>query len=335
MQKFHIIRASLAKPFVEELIQAGVDVHQLAREADLPLSAVLEDTDGVIGEFALWRFIESGARQAHCPLLGYQSAGNRPVDGPSNPDTLPLRLGATLEQTLAYFTEDAMQFSTASYYSLDRREGNCWFRRAQAFGRGRASWQVELYAVTLLIQIIRLHAGDDWLPTAIRFSAAESAQALPDEWNGIAQSWGQDATGVHLSEVDLLLPAKAERPSRQTKTGETRRPTLAELIETQIRCGTIGIDNAARQLGLSRSTLQRYLRSHGTSYQGLLEEVRKSIACDLLKHSALPIRDIADMLGYTHLGNFTRAFIQWTGSSPTTFRREPPGTKTATASADQ
>jgi AraC-like DNA-binding protein len=82
----------------------------------------------------------------------------------------------------------------------------------------------------------------------------------------------------------------------------------------------VGIDKAALQLGLSRSTLQRYLKGSGTSYQDVLEQVRKAVACDLLENSATPVGEVAELLGYAHVGNFTRAFIRWTGQPPTAYR---------------
>ena len=320
MQPFHLVRISQARPFLDVLEQLGASVEQLALEAGLAVSALREEDTGVIGEYALWQFIEAGALAADCPLLGHQCARAYPVDADARLGDLPLRRGSTLEKTLEFFNEDVMQLSTASYYSLDHRSGGCWFRRAQAYGREHASWQAELYSVSILLQVMRLHTSEDWLPNSMRFSAADKAQPLPKRWAETQVEWGADATGIQLADDVLSLPPRIHSARKKSPAPQLRRPAFSDLVETQVRSRSVGIDKAALQLGLSRSTLQRYLKASGTSYQDVLEQVRKAVACDLLKNSATPVGEVAGLLGYAHVGNFTRAFTRWTGRPPRAYR---------------
>ena len=320
MHQFHLVRITQARPFLDVLEQRGAPVEQLALEAGLVLSALREEDAGVIGEYALWQFIESGARAADCPLLGHLCAQAFPLGADAELGGLPLRLGNTLEETLEYFNEDVMQLSTASYYSMDRRAGSCWFRRAQAYGSERASWQAELYSVSILLQLMRLHADECWLPHAVRFSSVATPQPLPEGWEAIEVEWGEEATLIQLTEDVLSRPPRIHPARQQAPARQLRRPVFSDLVKTQVRSGSVGIDKAAMQLGLSRSTLQRYLKSAGISYQEVLEQVRRTVACDLLENSATSVGDVAGMLGYTHVGNFTRAFIRWTGRPPTAYR---------------
>lgn len=79
---------------------------------------------------------------------------------------------------------------------------------------------------------------------------------------------------------------------------------------------------AARQLGVSERTLHRRLKDDATSFKGLLEEIRKQRAIELLRKSTLSIERIAEMLGYAETASFTRAFGRWQGISPLRFRQQ-------------
>lgn len=80
------------------------------------------------------------------------------------------------------------------------------------------------------------------------------------------------------------------------------------------------LPDVARRMGASTRTLKRRLAEQGTSFTGVLEEVRRQRALLLLDDKRLPIGEIADRLGYSDVSNFTRAFRRWTGRTPAAFR---------------
>lgn len=77
----------------------------------------------------------------------------------------------------------------------------------------------------------------------------------------------------------------------------------------------------AQTLCLSERTLQRLLAENGLSYRALLDHARYGRARDLLLNTGLRIETIGEMLGYSELAAFTRAFTRWSGDSPSAFRR--------------
>lgn len=79
-------------------------------------------------------------------------------------------------------------------------------------------------------------------------------------------------------------------------------------------------DAVAARLHMSTRTLSRHLRNDGTSFRRLLEEARYRDACRLLESSPLDIAEVAAHLGYGSPANFTRAFRQWAGLTPSQFR---------------
>lgn len=84
------------------------------------------------------------------------------------------------------------------------------------------------------------------------------------------------------------------------------------------------LDDMAKQLHLSRSSLYRKLRDKGYSYQQLVDEFRKDRAVQLLQESPLAIGEIAEALGFSDASNFRRAFRKWTDMNPSQIRAEDP-----------
>ena len=80
------------------------------------------------------------------------------------------------------------------------------------------------------------------------------------------------------------------------------------------------LDQAAETLHLHPRTLRRHLKSEGTSWRALTNEVRSTLAAELLSHVGLSVEELADRLGYSETAAFTRAFIRWFGVPPSTYR---------------
>ncbi|MBA7591090.1 putative HTH-type transcriptional regulator [subsurface metagenome] len=81
------------------------------------------------------------------------------------------------------------------------------------------------------------------------------------------------------------------------------------------------IDGIAGRLGLSRRTLQRRLEETGRRYADLHRSVLIRRAKALLSDETLPIGRIGVELGYAYAAHFSRAFLHWTGTTPSDWRR--------------
>jgi len=76
------------------------------------------------------------------------------------------------------------------------------------------------------------------------------------------------------------------------------------------------VDSAAKDLNLSRRTLQRRLADAGCSYRQLLTGIRERHAACLLADEQLSLKDIAFLLGYSEQSAFNHAYKRWTGYPP-------------------
>ncbi|MFN3164826.1 MAG: helix-turn-helix domain-containing protein, partial [Pseudohongiellaceae bacterium] len=67
------------------------------------------------------------------------------------------------------------------------------------------------------------------------------------------------------------------------------------------------VDHVAASKGMSTRTLRRRLKTEGSSFRELLEEIRYGLAREYLADTQLPMEEIASLLGYTESGNFSHA----------------------------
>lgn len=95
---------------------------------------------------------------------------------------------------------------------------------------------------------------------------------------------------------------------------------MVEAIWDAMPRGRVEVSYIARQLGVSKRTLQRRLEAQGLSWRVLLARVRRELAEGLLADPALTVDEVAVLLGYAEASTFHRAFRAWTGSTPGAWR---------------
>ncbi len=82
-----------------------------------------------------------------------------------------------------------------------------------------------------------------------------------------------------------------------------------------------GQDQVAERLHLSARTLARRLAGEDTSFRAIREGLRREIALARLRQTRTPVAQLAADLGYAEPSAFYRAFVAWTGVSPSAWRR--------------
>jgi AraC-like DNA-binding protein len=105
----------------------------------------------------------------------------------------------------------------------------------------------------------------------------------------------------------------------------TRRSNLAPLTQ-QLVAFALAAGPDSRQtliafsqtLGLTTRSLQRRLRSEGTTYRAVLDDVRLHLAERALIHSPT-VAEAARRAGFSEAATFHRAFKRWTGMTPKEF----------------
>jgi AraC-like DNA-binding protein len=82
----------------------------------------------------------------------------------------------------------------------------------------------------------------------------------------------------------------------------------------------VSLDEVSRRLNLSSRTVERRLHEEGSSLRAIKDALRRDLALSRLEKSDQSVALLAANLGYADTSAFFRAFIGWTGLSPTAYR---------------
>jgi AraC-like DNA-binding protein len=85
--------------------------------------------------------------------------------------------------------------------------------------------------------------------------------------------------------------------------------------------GFPSLGEIAHKLKLSERTLKRELALANTTFSALLQSKKFELAKKLID-SNRTIQEISDLLAYSHVSAFSRAFFGWTGKKPSEYIRE-------------
>ena len=80
------------------------------------------------------------------------------------------------------------------------------------------------------------------------------------------------------------------------------------------------LPDIAERLHMTTTTLHRHLKSEGLSWQQIKDEARRDAAIDYLSNGKYTNTEIAELLGFSDISAFHRAFRKWTGKTPQQFR---------------
>jgi len=149
-------------------------------------------------------------------------------------------------------------------------------------------------------------------PCALSFAASDNAFAFPAALLERPLPLADSVT--HGGMVERCRRLNAEFSSRQAWLERVRQLLAAQLAEPP------GLENLAQQMYCSPRTLRRHLQELGTSYQGLLDELRFARAKALLSEAQWPVYRIAEVLGFSETASFRHAFQRWSGVPPSRFR---------------
>lgn len=141
------------------------------------------------------------------------------------------------------------------------------------------------------------------------------------EWNAIAIDEKLFSMSFALRPRFLfdILNAKAADLLGELDRSKAMRGRVEALLAPLLPGGEARIEAVADKLGMSRQTLYRRLREEGTSFEAVLDELRRGLALRALE-GGRSVGETAYDLGFADRGAFSRAFKRWTGSSPAAYR---------------
>jgi len=217
---------------------------------------------------------------------------------------------------------------------LKRRDDGLWMDAAgPTFSSNRYLTECEFARLVWNIKAMfgtTAYLAEHPFPQEVHFSHA--APAYRAEYERVFQApviFDSDRNGMRFHEGFLalrqppisryvfgVLSERAEALLTELDASKTARGQVERLLIPLLHKGDIGIDTVAEKLGLSRPTLYRKLKAEGTTFEKLLDELRRKMALHYLDGKRVSINETAYLVGFSDPSAFSRAFRRWTGKSP-------------------
>ncbi len=186
----------------------------------------------------------------------------------------------------------------------------------------------------MFLNVFRECCGSAWAPEEVHFEHPQPQEWRQHEAAFSAPVYFSQSTNSLLFRPDILdkpmpgrdLTLMTMMQSCLEKIGNTAGvpESVVDRVRTSIRTrlaeGYPTLEQIADALRLSPASVQRELSAAGVSYKDLVETTRRDLALMYLGHRALPLSEIAFLLGYSELSAFSRAVRRWTGEAPRTVR---------------
>ena len=187
-------------------------------------------------------------------------------------------------------------------------------------------------ALAILTGIMRQLRGRSWSPTAVLLPRARPANLAP--YRAVFRAplrFDSAVAAIELPSADLEMPLAGATIARQARlqallaesdavAARSVTDAVLRTITRMLFASRPSADRVAMAVGLTRRRLHERLASEGTTYSDLLADVRCEIARQLLVETRLPAGDVAATLHYSSPGAFSRAFKEWTGTTPRALR---------------
>jgi AraC-like DNA-binding protein len=205
-------------------------------------------------------------------------------------------------------------------FKLDLESANAWVR--------------DVGGLALVTRMCRMVYGEGFRLQAVDFEHAEPADLQPYfEFFGCRLRFNQAQNRLWIPagqadetlsganpELALLNDEVVTRRLARIDKGDIVARLRAVLLD-QLPSGEISDDTVAAELHMSVRTLHRKLATLNTSFKVELAEMRRNLAQQYILDNSLTLTEISMLLGFSESSSFSRAFKNWTGSTPTEARR--------------
>ncbi|HEX4456836.1 MAG TPA: AraC family transcriptional regulator ligand-binding domain-containing protein [Polyangia bacterium] len=323
---------TIPSALIDRLAAIGVDVSALLRLAGLVPSRFRASRARLTTAefFAFWRAMEgAGGTRARILRLGT--------------DALPHQLDVASLAALhsPTFAEALQRFARykrlvcAEAVDLTRSKGEARIRFHWLYAEPHAPLPLLLVDVTFatILSLARAGLGASLTPRRIALARRRSDEPLlarhfgcpivfdaPLDLIVFDEAALERPFATHNADLMALLVPGLEAALDASPTTRSVADDVKAALQRRMCGERPSVDKVAEEVRLSPRTLQRRLGELGTSYQALLDDVRRDTARRLLGSTDLDAGEVAFLLGFEELNSFTRAFAGWEGVTPSRWR---------------
>lgn len=209
--------------------------------------------------------------------------------------------------------------------ALERRAHSAVFTLSIALRQVAYREQLIEKGLVIAMDAFRFLFGESFVPARVTMQHARISP--PDRYReqfGCAVEFESDVNSVHLPLAELDKPicgrdavalSLAESYLARLKPELSLSDHVQEMLHRLLQVNRARLVVVAQELGLHPRVLQRKLADEGTSFERVLDNVRRDM-CWQFSGTGMQVGQIATMLGYAEQSSFSRACRRWFDESP-------------------
>jgi AraC-like DNA-binding protein len=309
-----LVRSASLTRFAELAAACGLDARALVSEVGLPARS-LDEPDLMIRAKAVGRLFELAAARGNEPAFGLRLAESRRLSN-LGPLGMLVRDEPTLRDALEALVKHLHLHNEALTARIEQ-VGNLVLIRVLANAEGAASVRqaIEL-TVGVTYRVLAVFMGADWRPRLVCFAHRPPPQLTVHRRVFGTVEFGHDFDGIVCNASDLDAPNPGADPVMARYSRRLLEPTVRKQksVSDQVReyivlllpRGHCRVEVVAQHLGVDRRTVARHLAAEGTTFSGLLDELRTDLLRRYIEDGATPLADVSTMLGFSAPSAFSR-----------------------------
>lgn len=154
----------------------------------------------------------------------------------------------------------------------------------------------------------------------VHFDAEQAGELAPAAWLTLPNPHADP----HMHR--LMSAVTDQQWAQQAQDGSRLAAVLRQHIAARLQSGQLPLledvaPEVEADLGVSARQLQRRLAEQALSFKDLVEQVRRDQVLHELRHTTLPLSDIAQRAAYAEPSSLHRAVRRWTGLTPLAVRQ--------------
>jgi AraC-like DNA-binding protein len=323
-----LVRLASLTGYLETMARLGADPHRLLKEQGLSAEALATPEQMTSASGAI-RLLERSAAVTGCQTLGLRMAEGRSL---ANLGAVSLLVAhqPTLRAALEAIREYRVRINSTLVLHLEELGEEAILREDFALRSPEPARQSSDLALGVLAKLCAMALGEAWAPLTVCFTH----QAPPPDDQQVyyrvfrcRPHFDSAFTGIVLHQADLDRPNARADPqlagharylleSVMHASVSTTAEQAEQLIKLLLPAGRASVQVCAATMGLTVRTLQRALAAEGETFSTLLNRARVQLASQYLANPRMRVTDVADLLGYSAIGAFTRWHRQTFGVPP-------------------
>ncbi|OBK23652.1 AraC family transcriptional regulator [Mycobacterium asiaticum] len=326
-----VIRGTALSNYPALVRQLGGDSTKLLRDAGIRVSDVGKH-DVFVPISRATAAVESAAIATATPDFGRRLAQLQGIEilGPVG---VAARTAATAADAFVIFDRFMAAYSpafTARITPLDDPKFSFFEYRMLVAGLGPIPQSMEL-SLGNSLGVMRVMLGAHYTPLNVHLQHDALAPKKDyRDYFGCRAYFAQSRSGFTLRSTDLGRPLNHDHLAHQSVVRYLNLITehdssLAQSVRTMVRqllpTGMVTLELIAAQLNLHPKALQRRLSTEQTTFEGLVDAVRRDAAERYLRDTTITLAHLTRELGYAEQSVLTRSCRRWFGTGPSGYRK--------------